>query len=441
MNESSAALPASLAQRYEIRRELGVSQTARIYLCRDSYTERDVALRLGTSEIMRGGADELAARKAWLGEVRIVANIRHPYIAEIFDAGFSDGLPFVVSEYLAGGSVATHCNPLKLLPVNEVLEIVHKCASALEHVRQAGILHRHIRPENIFAIGRGQAKVADFGASHWWTAAALAAPSPHAAPELLKGGAASVQTDIYALGVVLHLLLLGRPPYTDRDPAALRAQILGGQRIPLWHLRPELPVSIDEMLGRMLAADPEERFRSWLEVQVALSECSAGLVGMSAVSDRPSDAEIYERLRALPLFSRLDSTEIWELIGISHWHNVPAGTLLLREGDPAVSCYMLLAGEGRVTREGRLIAFLDAGTLFGELAFAEDPPDPRAASVVAGTAVTIGKWSYKRLLQASPGLQSRLLEIYFRLAAQRLKQADDRYLRLVRQQGNAGAKA
>ncbi|MCE1181456.1 MAG: serine/threonine-protein kinase [Rhodocyclales bacterium] len=442
MNETSATLPASLAQRYELRRELGQSQTARVFLCWDTYAEREVALRLGGADVFQGGQDDAAARKAWLSEVRMAVNIRHPYIAEIYDAGFSDGLPFVVGEYFAGGSVSNYCRPLRLLPVTEVLEIIHKCASALEHARQTGMLHRHIRPENIFAIGRGQAKIADFAASHWWAGASLSASLQQLAPELLNGAVPSMQSDIYALGTVLYQLLLGRPPYAAHDPAALREQIQAGHRLALWQLRPELPVSIDEVMGRMLAINPEERYRNWLEVLVALSECSAGLVGVSAVSDRPSDAEIYESLRALPLFSRMNSTEIWELIGISQWRNAPAGTLLLREGDPASSCYMLLRGEGRVTREGRLIAFLDAGTLFGELAFAEDPPEKRVASVVAGTSVTIGKWSYASLLRASAGLQSRMLEVYFRLAAQRLKQSDERYLRLVRQQGGAaGAKA
>lgn len=428
------ALPPSLAQRYEIRRELGQGQASRVYLCWDSYNEREVALKLGLPDVMQGSDDDAALRKAWLSEVRIVGNVRHPYVAEVFDAGFADGLAYVVGEYFAGGSIARYCRSTHLKSPSEVLEIIHKCASALEHLRQAGVLHHHIRPENIFEIGSRQAKIADVGAFRWWRGVGQDQVLSYASPEFLRRGEYGVQSDIYALGVVFYQLLVGKLPFADRDPATLRKLILDGARVPLWQLRPELPLSLDELLGRMLAPDPAERYRSWLEVLVAVSECSAGPLGLSAVSDRPSDAELYERLRALPLLNRLDSTQIWELIGISQWRNVPAGTRLLREGDNAKSCYILLSGEARVTREGKLIAFLDAGTLFGELAFAEDPPEKRVATVVAGTAATVGKWSYAHLLRASHGLQSRLLEIYFRLAAQRLRQSDERYLRLYRQQ-------
>jgi CRP-like cAMP-binding protein len=93
----------------------------------------------------------------------------------------------------------------------------------------------------------------------------------------------------------------------------------------------------------------------------------------------------------------------------------------------------LLRGEAKVLQKGRLIALLDPGTLFGELAFAEQTPSPRAATVVAASAGTIGKWPYSKLHSASPGLQSKMLQIFFRLAAERLKQSDERYLRLYRQ--------
>jgi CRP-like cAMP-binding protein len=121
------------------------------------------------------------------------------------------------------------------------------------------------------------------------------------------------------------------------------------------------------------------------------------------------------------------------LLRISHWRKVKAKTVFIREGGNARSCYLLLTGEARVLQQGKLIALLDPGTLFGELAFAEETPSQRAATVVAATDGTIGKWSYTRLHEASPGLQSKMLQIFFRLATERLKQADERYLRLYRQ--------
>ncbi len=105
----------------------------------------------------------------------------------------------------------------------------------------------------------------------------------------------------------------------------------------------------------------------------------------------------------------------------------------MREGASAVSCYLLLKGEAKVLQQGKLIALLDSGTLFGELAFAEEKPAPRAATIVAARDGTIGKWPYSKLHSASPGLQSKMLQIFFRLTAERLRQSDERYLRLYRQ--------
>ena len=89
----------------------------------------------------------------------------------------------------------------------------------------------------------------------------------------------------------------------------------------------------------------------------------------------------------------------------------------MHEGDNAISCYLLLKGEARVLQKGKLIALLEAGTLFGELAFAEETPSTRAATVATASTGTIGKWPYSKLHSASPGLQSKMLQIFFRLAA------------------------
>ena len=105
----------------------------------------------------------------------------------------------------------------------------------------------------------------------------------------------------------------------------------------------------------------------------------------------------------------------------------------MHEGSHAISCYLLLKGEARVMQKGKLIALLDEGTLLGELAFADPTPAPRNATVITATNSTIGKWPYAKLSSASAGLQSKMLQIFFRLAAERLRQSDERYLRLYRQ--------
>lgn len=439
-------LPVGLGQRYEVRQELGRGATSVVYLAWDNFSQREIALKIANPQIFRDGSEQALMRKAWLNEVHIAGNLQHPYIVDVFDAGIGDDTAYLAMEYLPGGTMAPFARPDNLKPVAEVLEIIYKCASALDYASQAGVIHRDIKPANLQYIGPGEAKVCDFGAAYWSrddsaTQVMDIGSLAYMAPELFRQWV-TPQADIYALGVVLHQLLTGQRPFDAPEQASLMYNILHGERQPLTSYRTDLPESLNPLLDRMLARNLEERFPNWAAVLSALSmNCArASKPEVSAKGhERPPEAELYDQLRSLPLLKPLNDAQLWELLRISHWRKVPADTMFMREGGEARSCYLLLKGEARVTRGQKLIAMLDAGTLFGELAFAEDPPEPRAATVVASKPATIGKWSYQRLRKASPGLQSKMLEIFFRLAADRLKQSDERYLRLYKQYnpGNA----
>jgi CRP-like cAMP-binding protein len=184
----------------------------------------------------------------------------------------------------------------------------------------------------------------------------------------------------------------------------------------------------------MIARSLEDRFPDWATVLAALSELLPKLEEASPTKGKkPAQAELYDQLRQLPLLADLNGAQLWELLRISRWHRVSSGTVLVQEGAEAKSCYLLLKGEAKVTQRGRLINWLTEGTLFGELAFAEATPSPRSATVTAADSVTIGKWPYSHLHKASPALQSKMLQIFFRLAAERLKKADEQYLLLYQQ--------
>ena len=440
-------LPAAVAQRYEIRCEVGHGATSVVYLAWDTFAQREVALKIANPQIFRGSDEQEPMRKAWLNEVRIAGSLNHPYIVDVFDAGFGDDTAYLAMEYLPGGTMAPYVKSDNLKPVAEVLEIVYKCASALDYACRAGVIHRDIKPANLQYVAPGEAKVCDFGAAYWSredsaTQVMDIGSIAYMAPEIFRGWV-TPQADIYALGVVLHQLLTGQRPFDGPEQASLMYQILNGERQPLRSFRADLPESLNVLLDKMLARSLEDRFPDWASTLAALAmNCARATrqgTPAAAVAAPPAEAELYDQLRCLALLRPLNDAQLWELIRISRWRNVPAGTKLINEGNEARSCYLLLKGEARVTREHKLIAMLDSGSLFGELAFAEDIPERRAASVVTTGDSTIGKWNYSRLRSASPGLQSKMLEIFFRLAAMRLRQSDDRYLRLYRQYNPGGA--
>ena len=438
-NSPFAQLPAGLDQRYEVRAEIGHGATGTVYFAWDTFAQREVALKVAHAQIFNDDPDQNLVRKAWLNEVHLAGNLHHPYIVEVYDAGFGDDCAYLVMEYLPYGTLEPFTRPGNLKPVSEVLDIAYKCASALDYACRAGIVHRDIKPANLQLAGTGEAKVCDFGAAYWSkgnndsTQVMDIGSLAYMAPELFRQWV-TPQADIYALGVVLHQLLTGKRPFDAPDQASLMYKILNGEREPLTSFRPDLPESLNALLDKMLARSLEERFANWPLVLSALSMHSTKTIpAKSASEDRPAEAELYDRLRQLSLLSLLNDAQLWELLRISKWRKIKAGTVLMREGDNAVSCYLLLKGEAKVLQKNKLIALLDPGTLFGELAFAEQTPTPRAATVITATDATIGKWPYAKLHSASPGLQSKMLQIFFRLAAERLKQSDERYLRLYRQ--------
>ena len=432
-------LPAALSQRFEVRGELGRGATGTVYLAWDTFAQREVALKVAHAQIFNDEPDQMLVRKAWLNEVHLAGSLHHPYIVEIYDAGFGDNSAYLVMEYLAHGTLDPFTRPDNLKPISEVLDIAYKCASALDYACRAGIVHRDIKPANLQLVGTGEAKVGDFGAAYWSqghtdaTQVMDIGSLAYMAPELFRMWV-TPQADIYALGVVLHQLLTGKRPFDAPDQAALMYKILNGEREPLTSFRPDLPENLNSLLDKMLARSLEDRFANWPSVLSALStHSSKALQTKSSAPERPAEAELYDQLRQLPLLASLNDAQLWELLRISHWRKIPTGTVLMREGDNALSCYLLLKGEAKVLQKGKLIALLESGTLFGELAFAEETPSPRAATVATASNGTIGKWPYSKLHTASPGLQSKMLQIFFRLAAKRLKQTDERYLRLYGQ--------
>ena len=448
MTARTATLPAGLNQRYEIRSEVGRGATGPVFHAIDRFTQREVALKVAHAQVFSDDPEQAVIRKAWLNEVHLAGNLHHPYIVEVFDAGFGEDSAYLAMEYLPLGTLEPFTRPDRLKPIREVIDIAYKCASALDYACRAGIIHRDIKPANLQLSSPNEAKVCDFGAAYWMRSKTDATQVmdigslAYMAPELFRHWV-TPQADIYALGVVVHQLLTGKHPFDAPDQASMMYAILNGERTPLTSIRPDLPKSLDELLDKMLARSLEERFADWPAVLSALSSHSARIQQeKAAIDERPTPAQLYDQLRKLPLLSSLNDAELWELVRISKWRKIPADTVMMHEGGPAVSCYLLLKGEAKVLKKGRLIALLSEGTLFGELAFAEDTPSPRAATVIATTEGTIGKWSYANLNAASTGLQSKMLKIYFRLAAERLKESDERYQRLYQRflkEENAGS--
>lgn len=251
-------------KRYLVRGSLGHGAMARVYLAEDTLTHEPVAVKVLDNAKARQAADRL------LKEIRLTERLRHPAVVRIYDAGQRhDGTPYLVMEYLFGESLGDRLRREPRLPRAEALRIALHVASALEAAHAAGVVHRDVKPDNIFLVGERGApyavKLLDFGLARavgetGMTAQGIAVGTlGYMAPEQTVSDRSGPRTDIYGLGVVLYRMLVGELPF-DGEHAELLAHHLITPPAPPSRRVPDLDAGVDALVLTALRKLPRNRF-------------------------------------------------------------------------------------------------------------------------------------------------------------------------------------
>src|SRR4051812_16639955 len=228
--DESTRLTEALAERYEIRREIGRGGMATVYLARDLRHDRLVALKLLDPELRA-----VLGVERFLGEIRLTAKLQHPNLLPLFDSGDADGLLYYVMPFIEGESLRALLDREHQLPIHEAVRIATGVAAALEYAHRAGVIHRDLKPENIL-LNDGQPLLADFGialavskaggARITQTGLSLGTPQ-YMSPEQATGDRAiDARTDIYSLGALTYEMLTGEPPHVGATAQAIIARVL-----------------------------------------------------------------------------------------------------------------------------------------------------------------------------------------------------------------------
>lgn len=151
--------------KYELLKKLGEGASSTVYLGRDPFAQRDVAVKVASPEILGDAKRGKLYTHLFLNEASLVGKLKHPHIVQIFDAVVAEKLCYIVMEYVAGGTLEAYARPGHLLPVDRVVELIFKCTRALDFAHRLGITHRDIKPANILMSGDADIKISDFGAS------------------------------------------------------------------------------------------------------------------------------------------------------------------------------------------------------------------------------------------------------------------------------------
>jgi serine/threonine protein kinase len=429
---------------YRVLRELGRGGMGVVYLAErdDGQFRRRVAVKVLRAS---GDADELHQR--FLGERQILASLNHSHIAQLLDGGVSDGqLPYLVIEYVDGLPITEYCDRQRL-DVAARLRLFQEVCAAVHHAHQNLVLHRDLKPGNVLVTNTGQVKLLDFGIAKLLNPSLAAVDQPitrtafrlmtpaYASPEQVRGETLTTASDVYALGLLLYELLVGRPAHRittnspqeiheivcDRDPGRPSDTAVsdGGESAKTAAERATARGTTPERLQRQLRGDLDaitamtlrkEASRRYGSAELLAEDVGRYLDGLPVLAHRGSRWYRFEKLvrrhRAAATFTAVMALFLVGAAGVA----LRLAAVATRERDRGAAA---LAQTQRALRES------DATSSFLVSLFeASDPTDGGQDSLTAAALLRRGVVEAE-LLDAQPAAQSRMFEALGRVYARR----------------------
>jgi class 3 adenylate cyclase len=267
-----------------------------VYLARDSRLGREVALALVKTE----GLDD-AGRTRVAREAQAMGQLGdHPHVVTVHDIGEENGQIYIVCQLMQGGDLEEllGASENRRLPMKEALRVADEIAQALEHAHTRGVIHRDLKPGNVWLTREGRACLGDFGLAvsldrtRVTQEGMMVGTVAYMAPEQALGQTPDTRSDLYALGATLYEMLTGRPPFAGDDAVAIISQHVNTPPVAVsWH-NPEIPRALDHLIQQLLAKSPDERPASASDVRRALADvANASTVERSVeVQANPLDA-------------------------------------------------------------------------------------------------------------------------------------------------------
>ena len=415
-----SGVAAEVAGRYRVRARLGRGATKEVYLAYDVRLDREVALAIVV------GASSDAARARIVREAQVTGRLGdHPNVITVYDTGEHDGLPYLVLRAMTGGSLADLLDRERP-SIARVIKLGGEIAAALAHAHAHDVVHRDVKPDNVWLAADGSAAVGDFGIAHLLGADRLTADGVvvgtvrYLSPEQIRGEEVGPSSDLYALGVTLYELVTGRPPFQAKDATQVLTQHLTSVPVPPSELEPAIPDELERLILTLLAKDPQLRPASADAVAATLAAIAASAPPDAPTRTRPvgATAQPREARRVVSvLAARADIADPEALHGVfdrcAEVIEQHGGTVERYLGDALVGFFGLEQSHGddalRATRAAIALrsesAELRLGIESGEVFLAAGP---RGAPVATGATITTAGRLAERAAQGEILLGDRI---------------------------------
>lgn len=277
--------------RYEIKSEIGRGGMATVYHAYDPRFERDVAIKVLPHALLH----DPQFRVRFDREAKTIALLEHPAIVPVYDFGEESEQPYIVMRYMSGGSLSDRIKQGPI-PVEEASQIITRLAPALDAAHARGIIHRDLKPGNILFDQYGNAFLSDFGiarlastpGSATLTQGAILGTPAYMSSEQIQGNEIDGRSDLYALGVIIYEMLTGVQPYQSETPVKVMMMHIQEPVPQITKVKPDVSSSIDAVVEKAMAKDPNQRFSTAADTASALEAALRGEAGETRGISQPT---------------------------------------------------------------------------------------------------------------------------------------------------------
>lgn len=419
---AAPAIPKKLGK-YEIQKQIGRGSMGIVYQGYDPFADRHVAVKVAMSDALKDKESGQRYRRMFFNEAHTAGLLKHPNIMAILDAGVDEDECYIVMELVEGGdTLKTYCRADNLLPVEQVVEIVFKCAKALDYAHRQGVIHRDIKPTNILVTRDKDVKIGDFSIAH-----VISSDTTHTmpmgfvgsprymSPEQVQEDSISNQTDLFSLGIVMYELLTGKHPFIADSFSRLIHKIINEQQPTLSTYRSDLPDILERIIHHALQKSPANRYKMGLNMAADLS---LAFDYLEQPKEDIGEQEMFNAVQNIEFFKAFPESELWEIIRACIWQSCEPGEQIIVEGDLDDSFYIIVSGTAEVSKEGHVLGQLAAGDCFGEMSYLEKTR--RSATIRALEPMQLMKINATLIDQVSVDCQLRFSKIFLKTLVRRL---------------------